>query len=193
MFAGNIGNAQDFPTILAAAEHLKSLTHIRWLIVGDGRAANWVSEEIIHRKLQDCVFMFGRHPIERMPSFFKHADVLLVTLKDEPIFSMTIPGKLQSYLAAGIPIVASLNGEGAALINASKSGLTCASGDHAGLAEAVLKLSKMTNEERKLMGLNGLATSAREFDRDTLITQLEMLLRQLCGEVSLSITPKINS
>jgi glycosyltransferase involved in cell wall biosynthesis len=86
-----------------------------------------------------------------------------------------------------------LNGEGAALINASKSGLTCASGDHAGLAEAVLKLSKMTNEERKLMGLNGLATSAREFDRDTLITQLEMLLRQLCGEVSLSITPKINS
>lgn len=173
MFAGNVGDAQDFPAVLAAAESLKSHGNIRWLIVGDGRMGHWVADEIKRRDLQDCVHMLGRYPVERMPSFFKHADTLLVSLKDEPIFSMTIPGKLQSYLAAGIPVVAMLNGEGADLVRVSRSGLTCAAGDHEGLAAAVLKLSEMSNDERKTMGQNGLDVSAREFDRDVLIDHFE--------------------
>jgi colanic acid biosynthesis glycosyl transferase WcaI len=179
MFAGNIGDAQDFPAILAAAEILKSHTNIRWLIVGDGRKAGWVADQIKSRNLQDCVLMFGRHPVERMPSFFKHADALLVSLKDEPIFSMTIPGKLQSYLAAGIPVVAMLNGEGAEVVRNSNSGLVCPAGDHAGLAAAVLKLSAMSTEDRAIMGRNGSDVSAREFDREILMNQLEGWLQTL--------------
>ncbi|MDO9197158.1 glycosyltransferase family 4 protein [Rhodoferax sp.] len=189
MFAGNIGDAQDFPAILAAAQSLKSHAHIRWLLVGDGRMARWVADEIKRRNLQDRVLMLGRHPVERMPSFFKHASALLVSLKDEPIFSMTIPGKLQSYLAAGIPVVAMLNGEGAEVVENSRSGLTCAAGDHAGLAAAVLKLSEMTDEERDTMGRNGLDVSVREFDRGTLINQLEEWMGQLkAGAISPSIS-----
>ena len=179
MFAGNIGDAQDFPAILSAAESLKSYRHIRWLIVGDGRIARWVSDEIKRRGLGNCVVMLGRHPVEKMPSFYRHADALLVSLKDEPIFSMTIPGKLQSYLAAGIPVVAMLNGEGAQVIENSRSGLTCAAGDYAGLAAAVLKLSEMSSQEREIMGRNGLDMSIREFDRGTLIDRLEQWLGQL--------------
>ena len=179
MFAGNVGEAQDFPAILAAAEILKSHVLIRWLIIGDGRMARWVADEIIRRNLQDRVVMLGRHSVEKMPSYFRHADALLVSLKDEPIFSMTIPGKLQSYLAAGIPVVAMLNGEGAEVVARSCSGLTCASGDHIGLATSVLNLFQMTNEERKIMGENGLAISAEEFGRDNLMSQLEVWLYQL--------------
>ena len=182
LFAGNIGDAQDFPAILAAAERLKSHSHIRWLIVGDGRLARWVADEIRHRDLHDCVLMLGRYPLERMPAFFKHASALLVSLKDEPIFAMTIPGKLQSYLAAGIPIVAMLNGEGAEVVRNYQSGLTCAAGDHAGLAAAVLNLSEMTNEERGAMGRNGLKASASEFDRTALMNQLEEWLEKLKPE-----------
>ena len=189
MFAGNIGDAQDFPAILVAAESLKAHAHIRWAIVGDGRMARWVADEIKRRNLQDCVLMLGRHPVERMPSFFKHANALLVSLKDEPIFSMTIPGKLQSYLAAGIPVVAMLNGEGAEVVKNSRSGLTCAAGDHAGLAAAVLKLSEMTDEERDAMGRNGLDVSVREFDRGTLIDQLEEWIGQLKAQV---ISPSVS-
>ena len=127
--------------------------------------------------------MLGRHPVERMPSFFKHANALLVSLKDEPIFSMTIQGKLQSYLAAGIPVVAMLNGEGAEVVKRSCSGLTCAAGDHAGLAAAVLTLAEMTDDERDTMGRNGLDVSVREFDRDTLIDWLEEWIGQLKAEV----------
>ena len=189
MFAGNIGDAQDFPAILAAAESLKSFAHIQWLIVGDGRMARWVADEIKRRHLQDCVQMLGRHPVERMPSFFKHANALLVSLKDEPIFSMTIPGKLQSYLAAGIPVVAMLNGEGVEVVKSSQSGLTCAAGDHGGLAATVLKLSEMSEEERETMGRNGLDVSVREFDRDTLIDRLEEWIEQLKVE---AISPSVS-
>lgn len=182
MFAGNIGEAQDFPAILAAAEHLKSHADIRWLIVGDGRAASWVTDEIKRRNLQECVLMLGRYPIERMPSFFKHADALLVSLQDEPIFSMTIPGKLQSYLAASIPIVAMLNGEGSEVVRKSNAGLTCSAGDHEGLAAAVLKLSEMSEDDLRLMGKNGLDVTARDFDRSTLIDKLESWLKDLASE-----------
>jgi colanic acid biosynthesis glycosyl transferase WcaI len=179
MFAGNIGDAQDFPAILNAAEHLRSRTNIRWLIVGDGRLADWVRDEIARRDLQDHILMLGRYPVERMPSFFKHADALLVSLKDDSIFAMTIPGKLQSYLAAGIPVVAMLNGEGAEVVARSGAGLTCAAGDYASLAAAVLKLSQLSGAERCVMGKNGQAISAHEFGRDGLMDQLERWLREL--------------
>jgi len=178
MFAGNIGVAQDFPAILAAAKALKDHSHIRWLIVGDGRMGEWVAEEIKRHQLEDCVLMLGRHPLERMPAFFKHAQALLVSLKDEPIFSMTIPSKLQSYLAAGIPVVAMLNGEGASVVQDSGAGLACPAGDHEGLAAAVLQLSRMPLKDREAMGARGLAVSAREFDRNTLIARLEAWLER---------------
>jgi glycosyltransferase involved in cell wall biosynthesis len=142
----------------------------------------WVFDEIEQRGLQDCVLMLGRYPVERMPSFFKHAGALLVSLKDEPIFAMTIPGKLQSYLAAGIPVVAMLNGEGAEVVSTSRSGLVCPAGDYVGLAAAVLKLSQMTVQERTAMCARGLEVTATEFDRGRIVSKLEaefqMLLRK---------------
>ncbi|MBS0366259.1 MAG: glycosyltransferase family 4 protein [Proteobacteria bacterium] len=181
MFAGNIGEAQDFPAVLTAAQLLKTHSQIRWLLVGDGRMACWVSDEIRRRGLEDCVLMLGRHALERMPAFYQHADALLVSLKDEPIFAMTIPGKLQSYLAAGIPVVAMLNGEGAELVERSGSGVRCRAGDARGLAEAVLELAAASPERRAEMGRNALAVSASEFDRDKLITQLEIWLAELAA------------
>ncbi len=173
VFAGNIGESQDFPTILTAAEQLKQHKHIRWLIVGDGRKASWVADEVDKRKLNDQFILLGRHALERMPSFFKHADALLVSLKDTPIFSMTIPSKLQTYLATGIPIIAMLNGEGAEIIRTAQAGMTCPAGDHQQLATTVLKMSQMPLEERQRMGENGLQLNDTTFNRERLIRQLE--------------------
>lgn len=179
MFAGNIGDAQDFPSILAAADLLRTNSAIRWLIVGDGRLADWVKGEIGRRGLADRVLMLGRFPVERMPSFYRHADALLVSLRDEPLFAMTIPGKLQSYLAVGKPVVAMLNGEGADVVRRSGAGLTCNAGDAAGLAAAVLQLSQASPERLADMGERGRAISAGEFDRDTLIGKLDQWLKSL--------------
>lgn len=172
MFAGNIGDAQDFPAILDAAETLKYQKNIRWLIVGDGRAADYVRSEVAARGLADCFLMLGRYPVERMPSFYVHADALLVSLKDTPIFAMTIPGKLQSYLASGIPVLAMLNGEGAKIVSGSRSGLSCPAGNGKALAAAIMELAAMPPGELSKMGARGLALSRTEFDRNILITKL---------------------
>ena len=181
MFAGNIGEAQDFPAVLAAAELLKTHERIRFLIVGEGRKAAWVKEEVGRRGLTTTVLMLGRYPVERMPSFFKHADVMLVSLKGEPVFSLTIPGKIQSYLAAGLPIVAMLNGEGAEVIERAGAGITCKAGDAQALASAILRMASLPDAQRREMGRNGRLFSAAEFDRTKLIDQLESWMRELRG------------
>lgn len=190
MFAGNIGECQDFPCILDAAEKLREHTHIRWLIVGDGRVAPWVQEEIRQRKLDGQVELLGRHPLERMPAFFAHADAMLVTLADQPIFGMTIPGKLQSYLAAGKPVVAALNGEGADLITRTGSGQATPAGNPQALADAVLALSRLSSDERSRMGEAGLRASRSEFDRATIITNMEAWLQELATACNRKRAPR---
>ncbi len=182
MFAGNIGEAQDFPAILHTAEQLKSYSDIRWLIVGDGRMADWVKEEVNRRGLQQNFILLGRYPVDRMPSFYQHADALLVTLKPDLIFSMTLPGKVQSYLAAGVPILGMLDGEGARVIQDAEAGLTCPAGDFHALAEVVLRMSRLPVTERQAMGERGRAYSQREFDRDFLVSRLEAWLMDLAGK-----------
>ncbi|WP_457325720.1 glycosyltransferase family 4 protein [Roseateles sp. P5_E11] len=176
MFAGNLGDAQDFPALLAASEATRERSDIHWLIVGDGRQADWVRAEIMRRGLQSTVFMLGRHPIERMPEFFKGADALLVSLKAEPIFAMTIPGKVQAYLAAGKPLLAMLDGEGARVITEAGAGLVAPAGDAQALASHARALASMPIAERGLMGQRAKAYCCREFDRSALISQLEAWL-----------------
>jgi colanic acid biosynthesis glycosyl transferase WcaI len=179
MFAGNVGESQDFGAILDAAQTLREHTHIRWLVVGDGRMAPWVRAEITRRGMENVFVMLGRHPPERMPSFFRSADALLVTLRADPVFALTVPGKLQSYLAAGIPIIGMLNGEGRQIIEDSNSGFACDAGDSAGLARAVLKLAGLATQERVAMSERGRAYALREFDRDKLIASLEARMQSL--------------
>lgn len=175
VFTGNIGEAQDFPVILDAAALLQD-EPVRWVVVGDGRNANWVREQVKERGLAECVLLPGRFPLERMPSFMRHADALLVSLRAEPIFAMTIPGKLQSYLNAGLPIIAMLNGEGAAVVKDANAGIAVAAGDAAGLAKAVRVMLATSNDDRQKMGANGRRYADREFDRDALLGRLETIL-----------------
>jgi glycosyltransferase involved in cell wall biosynthesis len=179
MFAGNVGEAQDFECILSAATLLKGNSNIRWLIVGDGRMSTWVQAEIERRGLSECVLLLGRHPVERMPEFFLQADAMLVTLADQEIFTMTIPGKLQSYLAAGMPILAALNGEGADVVRSADAGFTSPAGSAEGLAEIVLKMAKLPLSERQVMGKNGLEYSKREFDRRMVVDMAEKYCSEL--------------
>jgi len=178
LFAGNIGEAQDLPAVVEAATRLKDNPRVRWLIVGDGRKSDWLQEEVRRRGLEERVLLLGRHPVERMPSFYAHADALLVSLKKDPVFSLTIPGKVQSYLQSGIPLLGMLDGEGAQVIRSARAGLVCEAGDAAGLADAVLAMAAMTPGERQAMGRNGREYAGSEFDRGMLMDRLEQLLEE---------------
>lgn len=174
LFAGNVGDAQDFPAILSAAEIIKNKKiKAKFFIIGDGRMFDWVSKEISRRQLNDYVYLLGRHPLDTMPAFYATADVLLVTLKESLVFSMTIPAKVQSYMTAGKPIVTMLSGEGSRVVSEHRCGLVTESGDYEGLARNIIKMSNMAEAELEALGNNARAYADREFDRDTLIAQLE--------------------
>ena len=132
MFAGNIGDAQDFSSILEAANRLKYDKSIHWVILGGGRKEAWVRSKIIEYELEECFHLLGSYPLEKMPGFYYNADVMLFSLKDEYIFSITIPAKVQSYLACGKPILSMINGEGGNIIEEANAGLSCPAGspDH---------------------------------------------------------------
>lgn len=173
LFAGNLGEAQDLPTVLAAAAEVKrQRPDVCWLMVGDGRAADQVRQEIGRLGLGDTVFLLGRHPLDRMPSFFAAADALLVSLKAEPIFAMTVPGKVQSYLAAGKPILAMLDGEGARVITESGAGLVARAGQAGELVQATLQTAHLALHDRDSMALAGKRYSNAHFSRRMLMDQL---------------------
>jgi glycosyltransferase involved in cell wall biosynthesis len=182
VFAGNIGAAQDFGTILHAAERIKNNKEIQWVIIGDGRMRPWVEEQVSIRGLSDTVHLIGRYPMEMMPRFFALADALLVTLKKEPIFTLTIPGKVQSYLACARPIIAALDGEGARVVEESGAGLACPAEDPDALAETALKMYHMPIGERAKMARQGRAYFEKNFERHMLLDRLEGWLSELRGK-----------
>lgn len=154
VFAGNIGAAQSMETILQAAERVRSQPDIRFFVVGGGSRELWLAQEVRRRSLGNVV-LTGRLPDTDMPVVFAAASALLVTLADAPVLALTIPSKVQAYLAAGRPVIASLNGEGARVVREAGAGLTCPAGDAEALAAAVLRLRGMTPEERLRLGENG--------------------------------------
>lgn len=182
MFAGNIGTAQSFETVLDAAEKVKHISDINIVILGDGRMRQWVASEVKRRRLGDTVHLLERRPLEDMPVLFANAEVMLVTLKKNPLFSLTIPGKIQSYLACGRPIIGALEGEAARIINESGAGLVCPPEDSAQLAHCIMKMFEMSERQRNHMGRSGLNYYRINFDRDVLIDRLELWMKECVVE-----------
>jgi glycosyltransferase involved in cell wall biosynthesis len=172
MFAGNLGKAQSLETIVEAAWKLRDQP-INWIILGDGRQGDWLRAEIKAKDLSHCMHQLGRRPMTDMPSYFSRADAMLVTLSPDPVIATTIPGKIQSYLACGRPVIGALDGEGARVIKDSKSGFAVASGDAGGLATAVLKLAAYSDSERETLGANALTYYKQHFSSETLVSALE--------------------
>ncbi len=178
LFAGNIGAAQDFPAVVEAAAHLKNCGDIHWVVAGDGRMATWAKEEVTRRGLEKTVHFLGQRPLEEMPALFQKADALLLSLKADPVFSLTIPGKLQSYLASGRPILAMLEGEAARLVRESCSGIACPAGDSQELAAAVKRLAGMSAGERERIGASGRGYFEKHFSREVVFDSLDAMLAE---------------
>ena len=178
VFAGNLGTAQSVETIIDAAEKLRGHADVRFFLVGSGSRGDWLRAEIARRGLSN-VILPGRFPPTAMPAFYAAASALLVSLSDEAIFAYTIPSKLQGYLAAGRPIIASLNGEGARVVAEANAGVGCAAGDADALAAAVMHLRGLSQPERAVLGDNGRRYAAEHYSLDRLANDLIVHLEGL--------------
>ena len=139
MFTGNIGEAQGLDIILKAAQKTKAYPQINWILIGDGRARQRLEDEAKKQQLENLFFL-GRKPEKAIPYYLNKADCALLILSSNKVFDMTLPAKLQTYMACGKPILGSVNGEAAELIRESQSGLCCPAGDNNALAKAAIQL-----------------------------------------------------
>ena len=176
VFAGNVGAAQGVDVIVEAATLLRDIAEIRFVVVGQGSRWQWMQDQITTRKLTN-LHLPGRFPVETMPGLMQKAGVLLVCLADQPIFALTVPNKVQAYMAVGRPIVACLNGEGARLLDEAQAGISVPAEDAQALAAAVLKLYRTPANERAQLGANGKRYFAEHFDHDRLVDQLMEYLK----------------
>lgn len=178
VFAGNLGTAQAVDTIIDAAELLKDSPDIRLILVGSGSRAAWLQSQVEQRGLSN-VLLAGQQPLSAMPAILRRAGALLVTLKDEAIFRHTVPSKMQAYLAAGRPIVACLNGEGARIIAQAGAGVSCPAENAVALAQAIASLHEMSDEGRAQLGKNGRRYFEQHFDSNMLTQSLIMHFEKL--------------
>lgn len=175
VFAGNTGKAQALPTVLKAAAILRGEIELRWHIVGDGQAleeAKAMSKEL---GLENIIF-HGRKPVEKMPAYYAMADAMVLCLTGEKIISQTLPRKMQTYMAAGKPILAAANGETARVMAESRCGFCAPAENEEAFAEVVRNYFKLTPEERRQMGDNAREYYMNNFSKEAFFEKLSSRL-----------------
>ncbi len=175
MFAGNVGAAQSLDTVVKAAEILKAEEKLRWHIVGDGSELEKLKTLVDNKGLNNVIF-YGRKPPEEMSHFYAMADAMLATLTADRFISLTLPGKVQTYMAAGKPIIGAANGEIPKVIEAAKCGY-CAKAENAQeLADAVQKFLRCN--EKQQLGKNARQYCLEHFTRQQFMNTLESTLME---------------
>ncbi len=169
VFAGNIGKAQSVETIIEAAYKLKDNKKIHFHLVGDGSMYEYCKSKIKELELTNIV-MYGRKPIEDMPIYYKMADAMIVTLSGDSEVSNTLPGKVQTYMAAGKPIIASANGETNKIISEANCGYCGQAGNSYELVKNINKF--IENENKDKLGNNSSEFYEKYFTKEIFINKL---------------------
>jgi glycosyltransferase involved in cell wall biosynthesis len=181
MFAGNLGSAQSLGTVLDAAEILRG-QDVHWVFVGDGNQRASLEAGVEERRLGSHIRFLGWKPGEAMPRYLNCADALLVSLRRDESFALTIPAKLQSSLAVGRPVLAALEGEGARVVHESGAGVVVEQESGEALAAGALSLLRAGAAGREEMGRRGRDYAMKHFDRDTLVARLDEWLHAVVEE-----------
>lgn len=167
MFAGNVGAAQSVRTVIGAARLTADIPHLRWHIVGDGSELERLKSMA---KGMGRVIFHGRKPLDEMPKYYSMADAMLVTMQKAPVLSMTLPGKVQTYMAAGKPVIGAIDGETPMVISEASCGVCGPAEDAEALAENVRAFLKA---DKELFGKNARRYYDEHFEKQMFIDKLE--------------------
>lgn len=176
VFTGNIGDAQGLDLLVEAARELKG-EKIRWYLVGDGRARARLEKLVADYGVGGDVVFVGRVSEAEANRYVRFADCAYLSFQNNALFNMTLPAKLQTYLACGAPILAAAGGESAAVIR--EAGCGCAAAPELPeLVTAVKKMAASTQAERQAMSAASRSYYEAHFTMDKLVSQLEELMGQ---------------
>lgn len=176
LFAGNIGAAQNIETIIRAAAKTQDIENLRWHIVGDGSALEGCKLLAAQLNVHTITF-YGREPLEKMPYYYQKADAMLVTLMKDEVLSWTLPGKVQTYMAAGKPILAAADGEIKDVIEAADCGFCVEAEDVNELAKIVRRFCDLPYEERRKFSNNADKFYKQYFSKTVFFEEVSKLLK----------------
>ena len=178
MFAGNLGKGQCVDVIIKAAALLGKRNDYKVHLVGDGRMRHVLEQMVKENGLEGNVVFYGNQKRADMPSFYKKADVLLITLRGNNEVGNTMPGKLQMYMTTGKPIMGAINGAAVEVIDEAQCGGCVKAGDYEGLAK-LMKFYIEHPNEYDVCGKNARRYFKRHFTLENYMDGLENELKKL--------------
>lgn len=176
VFTGNIGQAQGLDVLPRAAKCLKErgIEDVCFVIVGGGRYKEQLLADIAACGAEEMFVMVDRQPAERIPEVLAACDAAFVSFMDDPLFEKTIPAKLQSYMACGMPVVAAAKGETERVIREAGCGVCSPIGDGEALAQNIIGLLK--SAELSAQAVRARNYYEKHFDKKMLMDKLEEML-----------------
>lgn len=177
-FTGNIGEAQGIDLAIKTADKLKD-TNIHWHFVGDGRNKGKMQELVNSLKLNDRITFHGFIEEKEIPQYLSASAAALLILKPNPVFEMTIPAKLQTYLSCGVPIIGCVSGEGKKIIEEAKCGLVSNEISSTALEKVCREMIDMTKDELDIFKSNSKKYGNEHFNKEKLVNQLEKYMEEL--------------
>lgn len=185
-FTGNIGQAQGLDILVEAAKILKEdyqVDNVTFNIVGDGRYKEKFKQKITDNEVTDMFHFVGKQKPEKIPDILASSDVAFLSLIKDPLFSKTIPAKLQSYMACGKPILAAADGETSTIILESECGICVPSGDVHALAQGILEYLEMPPEKIAGIGKKARFYYDNNFKKSLLMNEMDRTLTKTLLEV----------
>jgi len=176
VFTGNIGEAQGLDLLVDVAVKLKD-TNVRWFLVGDGRARKQLEAKVRDNDLSEYITFIGKVSEEEANRYIHYADCAYLSFKKNKLFDMTLPAKLQSYMACGTPIIAAASGESARVIQEAQCGFVC--------EQDVVKLSDMVqnivmpSNSLDYMRVNAKRYFDEHFSIDMVVGDLEKMMNEM--------------
>ena len=180
-YAGTIGPAQQIDTLVEAAALLDDLPDVLIAIFGEGLERELLTAKAAQRGLGNVCF-HGLRPATEMPAIYALTDVVLIHLKDDPLFRITIPHKTFVYMSVAKPVLAAVEGDVADVITSAGAGITCPPSQPRLLADAIRRLRATPPETLAEMGRRGRVAAETTFERKTLVTQVSSLLQQVAAD-----------
>lgn len=179
-FAGNIGVAQGLDILIPVASRLKKQSvSVCFVLIGDGRDKNRLQNMVESEELQDFFMFIAKQQPQTIPSYLSSSHAGLLILKKSHIFSMTIPAKLQTYMACGVPIIGSVDGESQHIIKQANAGLVADAEDVDQLVSAISKFYTLSHSERQAMGESAKKYALEHYNKKVLLDEFETLIRTL--------------
>jgi glycosyltransferase involved in cell wall biosynthesis len=181
IFGGNLGLAQGLMTLVEAAEKLLDLPDIQMVLIGGGVDLPRLQAAVAARGISNVRFI-EHQPPEKMPTFFAWGAALLIHLKDDPLFHITIPSKTLAYFACGRPVIAALRGDGAETVSRAGAGLVCPPEDPAALAQSIRQMYHLSAQERAAMGQAARRAYEEHYQCAIVVAQYEQLFKAILNK-----------